>query len=158
MLSITSDVTLLFRRHWGLYSKNHQLRLDYCPHRLLSAEAHLNRRHTPVGESGMDIFPRAAVFSQRRIFCCAIRIPHAKQLVPNGTSSPELPLASWLHASFTNTCTCHHLPVMPTGASPEVPTLLGIDYLGMCDRALRDQGPCCRLPARAQAQRFGRDR
>jgi hypothetical protein len=32
--------------------------------------------------------------------CCAIRIPHAKPLVPNGTSSPELPFASWLHASL----------------------------------------------------------
>jgi hypothetical protein len=44
--------------------------------------------------------------------CCAIRIPHAKPLVPIGTSSPELTLASWHHASLQYYAFCHHLRLL----------------------------------------------
>ena len=46
--------------------------------------------------------------------CCAIRIPHAKPLVPIGTSSPELTLASWHHASLQYYAFCHQIMSLVT--------------------------------------------
>jgi hypothetical protein len=67
--------------------------------------------------------------------CCAIRIPYAKPLVPNGTSSPELSLASWLRASLLiHALAINFFPRRRPGFSKlvsKVPAVLINNYYGI---------------------------